>query len=62
MDSKHTLNLKKFISKYPNDIAENGGVIYSGESVERYKGYGYRNFHDCAPLFEDNDPSFTVSF
>lgn len=62
MDSKHTLNLKKFISKYPDDIAENGGVIYSGESVERFKGYAYRNFHDCAPLFEDNDPSFTVSF
>ena len=62
MDSKHMLNLKKFISKYPDDIAEVGGVIYSGESVDRFKGYVYRNFHDCAPLFEDNEPPFTVSF
>ena len=62
MDNKHTLNLKKFISKYPDDIAEVGGVIYSGESVDRFKGYVYRNFHDCAPLFEDNEPLFTVSF
>ncbi|MFA6784488.1 MAG: DUF4143 domain-containing protein [Sphaerochaeta sp.] len=62
MDSKHTLNLKKLISKYPDNIVEAGGVIYSGESVDRFKGYVYRNFHDCGPLFEDKEPPFTVSF
>lgn len=62
MDSKHTLNLKKLISKYPDDIAEAGGVIYSGESVDRFKGYVYRNFHVCTPLFEEKEPPFTVSF
>jgi len=62
MDSKHTLNLKKIIPKYPDDTAQVGGVIYSGESFNRFNGYVYRNFHECAPLFEDNEPTFTISF
>ncbi|MBI9096676.1 MAG: DUF4143 domain-containing protein [Sphaerochaeta sp.] len=53
---------RKLIPKDPDDTAEVGLVIYSGESVDRFKGYAYRNFHDCAPLFEDNEPPFTVSF
>lgn len=62
LDIKHTLNLKRLISAYPDDIENLGGVIYSGESVEKFKGYVYRNFHDCASLFEDIDPSFSLSF
>ena len=62
IDSRHTLNLKKFISKYPERYREVGGVIYCGESVDRFKGYSFCNFHDCAPLFEDNELNFTISF
>jgi len=62
LDIKHTLNIKKFISAYPDDIAELGGVIYSGETVESFKGYTFRNFHTCASLFESDERSFSVSF
>jgi hypothetical protein len=62
LDIKHTLNIKKFISAYPDDIAEPGGVIYSGETVESFKGYTFRNFHTCASLFESDERSFSVSF
>jgi hypothetical protein len=62
LDIKHTLNLKKFIAAYPDDIAGPGGVIYSGEPVDKFKGYIFRNFHTCASLFEHDDPGFTVEF
>lgn len=57
-----TLNLKKFISEYQDDTAQVGGVIYSGEPVDRSKGYVYRNYHDGAPQFEDNEPTSILSF
>jgi uncharacterized protein len=62
MDFKHTLNLRKFIANYPDEIAEQGGVIYSGESVDRFKGYVYRNFHSCTELFEEKESTFVLSF
>lgn len=62
MDGKHTANLKKFIARYPGDVANPGGVIYSGDSVDSFKGFTYRNFHDCSVLFEDEDPVYTVDF
>lgn len=62
LDIAHTLNVKKFISAYPDDVAGSGGVIYAGESVDKFKGYVCRNFHTCASLFEDTDPGFVVAF
>lgn len=62
MDIKHTLNLKKFFSAYPDDMVGSGGVIYAGESVESFKGFIFRNFHTCASLFEHDDPGFAVEF
>ncbi len=62
LDIKHTLNVNKFISAYPDEIAGSGGVIYSGETEDRFKGYVFRNFHACASLFEETDPGFALSF
>ncbi|PKL12927.1 MAG: AAA family ATPase [Spirochaetae bacterium HGW-Spirochaetae-8] len=62
MDEKHTLNLKKFSANYPNDVANAGGVIYSGDSIDRFKGHMFRNFHDCSTLFLDTESTFTLSF
>ena len=62
LDIKHTLNLKKFSSTYSDDVGEAGGVIYSGETVESFKGYTFRNFHTCASLFETDERAFSVSF
>ena len=62
IDDKHTVNIRKFIALYPDDTSKSGGIIYSGDSVEKYKRFTYRNFHDCTSLFLDVEPGFTVSF
>ena len=62
IDDKHTVNIRKFIALYPDDTSKSGGIIYSGDSVEKYKRFTYRNSHDCTSLFLDVEPEFTVSF
>jgi len=62
MDNKHTANIRKFIALYPDDTGESGGIVYSGDSVEKFKGFIYRNFHESTSLFLDVEPRFTVSF
>ena len=51
MDSKHTVNLKKFISKDADDTAEVGGVIYTEESVDKFKGNGNMRTIHLVELF-----------
>ncbi len=62
MDNKHTANIRKFMALYPDDTGESGGIVYSGDSVEQFKGFTYRNFHESTSLFLDVEPGFTLSF
>ena len=61
VNDRHTGNLRKFITRYADVVSSPGGVIYSGDSISSFKGFLYRNFHECSALFEDTEPVYTVS-
>ena len=58
-------NMKNFSAKYNEDIlstSTKGTVIYSGETYESYKDFGFYNFSKIPQLFESNTPSFRLIF
>lgn len=58
-------NMKNFSAKYNEDIASvstKGTVIYSGETYESYKDFGFYNFSKIPQLFESKTPTFRLNF
>ena len=57
--------LKNFSAKYNEDIVSDstkGTVIYSGETYESYKDFGFYNFSKIPQLFESKTPTFRLNF
>ena len=58
-------NMKNFSAKYNEDIistSKKGTVIYSGETYESYKDFGFYNFSKIPKLFESKTPTFRLNF
>ncbi|MBQ8211722.1 MAG: ATP-binding protein [Treponema sp.] len=58
-------NMKNFSAKYNEDIASDstkGTVIYSGETYESYKDFGFYNFSKISQLFESKTSTFRLHF
>ena len=58
-------NMKNFSAKYNEDIVSDstkGTVIYSGETYESYKDFGFYNFSKIPQLFEAKTPTFRLNF
>ena len=58
-------NMKNFSAKYNEDIistSTKGTVIYSGETYESYKDFGFYNFSKIPQLFESKTPTFRLNF
>ena len=58
-------NMKNFSAKYNEDIVSastKGTVIYSGETYESYKDFGFYNFSNIPQLFESKTPTFRLNF
>ena len=58
-------NMKNFSAKYNEDIASDsikGTVIYSGETYESYKDFGFYNFSNIPQLFESKTSTFRLHF
>lgn len=58
-------NMKNFSAKYNEDIlstSTKGTVIYSGETYESYKDFGFYNFSNIPQLFESKTPTFRLNF
>ena len=58
-------NMKNFFAKYNEDIistSTKGTVIYSGETYESYKDFGFYNFSKIPQLFESKTPTFRLNF
>lgn len=58
-------NMKNFSAKYNEDIistSTKGTVIYSGETYESYKDFGFCNFSKIPQLFESKTPTFRLNF
>ena len=58
-------NMKNFSAKYNEDIVSDstkGTVIYSGETYESYKDFGFYNFSNIPQLFESKISTFRLNF
>ena len=58
-------NMKNFSAKYNEDIVSDstkGTVIYSGETYESYKDFGFYNFSNIPQLFESKNQTFRLHF
>ena len=58
-------NMKNFSAKYNEEIASDstkGTVIYSGETYESYKDFGFYNFSNIPQLFESKKQTFRLNF
>ena len=58
-------NMKNFSAKYNEDIVSDstkGTVIYSGETYESYKDFGFYNFSNIPQLFESKNQTFRLNF
>ena len=58
-------NMKNFSAKYNEDIistSTKGTVIYSGETYESYKDFGFYNFSKIPQLFESKKQTFRLNF
>ena len=58
-------NMKNFSAKYNEDIVSDstkGTVIYSGETYESYKDFGFYNFSKIPQLFESKKQTFRLHF
>lgn len=58
-------NMKNFSTKYNEDIVSDstkGTVIYSGETYESYKDFGFYNFSNIPQLFESKTSTFRLNF
>ncbi len=58
-------NMKNFSAKYNENIVSDstkGTVIYSGETYESYKDFGFYNFSKIPQLFESKTPTFRLNF
>lgn len=58
-------NMKNFSTKYNEDIVSDstkGTVIYSGETYESYKDFGFYNFSNIPQLFESKTSTFRLHF
>lgn len=58
-------NMKNFSTKYNEEIASDstkGTVIYSGETYESYKDFGFYNFSKIPQLFESKNQTFRLNF
>lgn len=58
-------NMKNFSVKYNEDIVSDstkGTVIYSGETYESYKDFGFYNFSKIPQLFESKTSTFRLNF
>ena len=58
-------NMKNFSAKYNEEIASDstkGTVIYSGETYESYKDFGFYNFSKIPQLFESKNQTFRLNF
>ena len=58
-------NMKNFSAKYNEDIVSDstkGTVIYSGETYESYKDFGFYNFSKIPQLFESKNQTFRLNF
>ena len=58
-------NMKNFSAKYNEDIVSDstkGTVIYSGETYESYKDFGFYNFSNIPQLFESKTATFRLNF
>jgi predicted AAA+ superfamily ATPase len=58
-------NMKNFSAKYNEDIistSTKGTVIYSGETYESYKDFGFYNFSNIPQLFESKTQTFRLNF
>lgn len=58
-------NMKNFSAKYNEEIASDstkGTVIYSGETYESYKDFGFYNFSNIPQLFESKNQTFRLYF
>ena len=58
-------NMKNFSAKYNEDIVSDstkGTVIYSGETYESYKDFGFYNFSNIPQLFESKTSTFRLNF
>ena len=58
-------NMKNFSAKYNEEIASDstkGTVIYSGETYESYKDFGFYNFSKIPQLFESKTSTFRLNF
>ena len=58
-------NMKNFSAKYNEEIASDstkGTVIYSGETYESYKDFGFYNFSNIPHLFESKTSTFRLNF
>ena len=58
-------NMKNFSAKYNEDIVSDstkGTVIYSGETYESYKDFGFYNFSKIPQLFESKTSTFRLNF
>ena len=58
-------NMKNFSAKYNEDIistSKKGTVIYSGETYESYKDFGFYNFSNIPHLFESKTQTFRLNF
>ena len=58
-------NMKNFSAKYNEEIVSDstkGTVIYSGETYESYKDFGFYNFSKIPQLFESKNQTFRLNF
>lgn len=58
-------NMKNFSAKYNENIVSDstkGTVIYSGETYESYKDFGFYNFSKIPQLFESKNQTFRLNF
>lgn len=58
-------NIKNFINNFPDDVStekNKGFVIYSGETYESYKEFGFYNFSQLSQLFESKNKPFRLDF
>lgn len=58
-------NMKNFSAKYNENIVSDstkGTVIYSGETYESYKDFGFYNFSNIPQLFESKTSTFRLNF
>ena len=65
LNDEFTKNMQKFYNTFePHIVKSNnkGTVIYSGETYDSYKDFGYVNFHDISPLFKSKDEPFRLEF